>query len=351
LKYKDFDNTKSFIKALKLVRQEKKFRKEIDVLVKLTEDYPKYSIDEIITNILSSNSKLISSVESVSSIIDLLPHFNIWYRSLNKRDSIWKNDIDDIAQKKEAVIAEKDLHKRLQKIEEAFNLTFNCEELNTNELISSFEEDKQILQEEYKEKIEVQKKDADKEIISIKEQAEKDYKALELSKKASDDNYKEKIEIQKQDLKKEIANIKEQAQNDYKALELSKKTSDDNNKLAEKYFANLYDPYIKEFQNEARDFSSTEFTKRLAFIAFNVMDLTKFVNDNWSADIKTEGNIRNIISGESLDTVPKENFDPNTASSYINSVIAFLHKNGVTEVDHLIDGTDINEELKVLNKK
>ncbi len=319
-KYESIDNAKTFAEALKILEQDKKFKKDVEVLLKLKEKYPNDSIDTIITATLSSNSSLRNGADKANSISELLQHLNTWYKSFSNRDSKWKPVIDDISKKQQAVQTESNTPDKLHKIEEAYNLVFNGKEKNTEKLLSLLKETKQKLQQDSLQQVEAVKKvSADK---------------IQMAEKTASD---------------QIATIKSQAKQAYEALEVSKKATDNNNKLAEKYFANLYDPHIKEFQNKARDFDNAELTKRLAFIAFNAMDLAKFVNDNWSADNKTEGNIRRILKRESLTEVPKENFDPNTATSYINTIVAFLHKNGVNEIEHLIDGIDINEELKGLH--
>ncbi|MFK7747342.1 MAG: hypothetical protein AB8B65_03020, partial [Kordia sp.] len=319
-KYEVIDEAKTFAEALKVLEQDKKFQKDVAVLLKLKEKYPNDSIDTIITATLTSNANLRNNTDKANSIIELVQHLNSWYKSFSKRDSKWESITNHIATQQKNVQAEENLPDRLKNIEKTYNSIFNGTEKNTEKLLSLLKETKQKLEEDSLQQIEAVKKAS----------AEK----IETAQKAASD---------------EITTIKSKAKQAYEALENSKKVTDNNNKLAAKYFANLYDPHIKEFQNKAASFSKAEFTKRLAFIAFNTMDLAKFVNDNWSADNKTEGNIRRILRRESLAEVPKENFDPNTATSYINTIVAFLHKNGVHEIDHLIDGIDINEELKGLH--
>ena len=320
LKYEGFDNSKTFVEALKNLAKEKKFTKELDVLSKLNEKYPNDSMDSIINFITNTNATLSKGVKTANSVPELLPYVNSWYKDYTGKSADWENLTEKVATKQRQIQSETNTTQKLAYIQDIYQLITTKKEDVLAEILTQFKKETQKLKEDTAQQIATTEKTA-----------------------------AEKIETAKNVANTEIANIKSQAKQAYEALETSAKATANNNKLAEKYFANLYDPYIKEFQNKARDFDNAELTKRLAFIAFNAMDLAKFINDNWSADIKTEGNIRRILRRESLGEVPKENFDPNTATSYINTIVAFLHNNGVKEVEHLIDGIDINEELKGLH--
>ncbi|WP_298516783.1 hypothetical protein [uncultured Kordia sp.] len=331
LKYEQFDTSKSFIEALKVLAQEKKFTNEIDVLSKLKDKYPKDSIDSIINFITNTDATLSKGAKTANSVPELLPYVATWYKTYTGKNAPWNNVIEKVAAKQQQIQKETNTVHKLAHIQDLYQLITNHKEDVLTELLTQFKKETHKL-----------KQDAAQQIDTIE-------KASAEKIKATEKTAAERVATTQKAAETEISNIKAQAQQTYEALETSKKTTDNNNKLAEKYFANLYDPHIKEFQNKARDFDNAELTKRLAFIAFNAMDLAKFVNDNWSADVKTEGNIRRILRRESLSEIPKENFDPNAATSYINTIVAFLHKNGVKEVEHLIDGIDINEELKGLH--
>ncbi|MEM6718965.1 MAG: hypothetical protein AAF611_06615 [Bacteroidota bacterium] len=309
LQYEAFDSAETFVKALKTLQQAEKFPKETTVLLQLKEKYPNNTIDESIHFIEKSNASLINGAKTATTIPELLPYLVAWTKAFRSENPKWQSAIDKIANKQQAIQNESNTTKKLGHIQELYHILTNKNEDVLQDLLTQFSTETKRIQEASQQQIETAQKTAEQS----------------------------------------IANIKAQAKEAYEALETSKKTSDNNNKLAEKYFANLYDPYIKEFQNKTKDWDHAELTKRLAFIAFNAMDLAKFVNDNWSADAQTEGNIRRILRRESLREVPKENYNPNTATSYLNTIVAFLHKNGVKEVEHLIDGIDINEELKGLH--
>ncbi|AXG70774.1 hypothetical protein KORDIASMS9_03020 [Kordia sp. SMS9] len=264
---------------------------------------------EKLQSIEKINSDFKNGIQNANTISELLLHLHTWSTTFQVENLKWKVLAETISDKQKTIQKEENNTKKLAQIQECYHNITNTKEDVLNKVLTQFAEKTQQLQHANELQLEKVQKEAESSIKTIKAQAEKAYTTLKTAKKISDNN----------------------------------------NKLVETYFANMYDLHIKEFQNKARNFDHLELTKRLAFIAFNVMDLAKFINDNWSADAQTEGNIRSILRGEALSEIPKENYNPNSATSYLNTMVAFLHKNGVNEVEHLIDGIDINEELKSLH--
>ncbi len=288
-------NEETFLKILKEV-----FPSQITPLI---------AQKEKLQTIKNTNATLQNGLKNAETVPELLQQLHNWSVALNVENSTCKTLADQISIQQKNIQNEENTTKKLAYIQTLYHLITKDKDDVLSKLLTQFTEETQKVQKTNQVQLETLQKEAEKTIETIKTQAEKAYTSLENSKKISDNN----------------------------------------NKLIEKYFRNLYDPYIKEFQNKARNFDHPALTKRLAFIAFNVMDLAKFINDDWSADAHTEGNIRSILRGESLNEVPKENYNPNAATSYLNTMVTFLHKNGVNEVTHLIDGVDINVELKSLH--
>jgi hypothetical protein len=331
IRFKELDKAKTFADALNALKVEQEFAQDASILLHTKQGNPTASIGEIVQSMEINNKRLTKNVTQASSITELLQHINNWYKLLhNDSDSKWKDVSLQIQQQQSDIKDTTEVTKKLERIEKLYNYIMRQDAAVLSVLLKEQQAKQQALQTK-----------TDQEIAKTQQEATK--KVAEIEK--STQQQLVEFEEQKQEALKALQVA---ADKKYEALHESKKTADANNKLVEKYFANLYDPHIKEFQNKARDLSHTELNKRLAFIAFNTMDLAKFVNDKWSADQKIEGNIRRILRRESMNDIPKEHYDKDQATSYINTIVGFLHKNGINEIEHLVDGIDINEELKGL---
>jgi len=123
-----------------------------------------------------------------------------------------------------------------------------------------------------------------------------------------------------------------------------------NIQLIEIFCKNLYEKHIKKFQNEARHLNNIELLNSIMNIALHTIDLVHFVNNGWLADKNIEGNLLMIIKNlEISDTkIPQTEYDPNKSTTYLNTIVGFLHQNGIERVDFLVDGININPELEKL---
>jgi hypothetical protein len=329
--YEDLSKANTFAEALNALKAQKEFTKDAEILLNVQRTNTAVSIGEIVKEIIATNERLSKGIENAASVADLLPHINNWYNLRhNNRDSKWKDASTEIRQKLQNVQAEQNTSKRLAQIEALYNYMLKQDEKVVALLMTQYQKELQNIRSTTDEEIKSANQAADQKVADIQNSTKQQLADFEIQKE------------------KDMEALQAAANLKYKALQELKKISDANNKLIEKYFANLYDPHIKEFQNKARDLEHTELNKHLAFIAFNAMDLAKFVNDKWSADQKIEGNIRRILRRESMGEIPKQQYDRETATSYVNTMVGFLHKNGIKEIDHLIDGIDINKELKGL---
>lgn len=308
--YEDLSKVTSFDEAIKALETHKKFKKEANRLLNLTNDKSSKSIADSIDKIVDANGLLLKGINDSKSISEILPYFEKWHNSLSNKSSKWKNSFEKLSSNQKNVANESDILKKLHLIQNIYNVFTDKEDKALTEFISH-----------------------NKTKIS------------ELEESAS-----EKLNSTIKEFENTINLIKEEAKREKEEFTTAKKAIEKNLKFAKVFSEKFYDPHIKELLNKADKFDNTELTKRITFIACNAIDFTNYINNNWKLNKKNSGNIKNIIYDQSLETFIEETYNPDkTPSSYINTMINYLDSNGVKQIDYLIDGVNVNKVLKKLN--
>ena len=92
--------------------------------------------------------------------------------------------------------------------------------------------------------------------------------------------------------------------------------------------------------------SEAELVKDLSFLAYHHADIAKFIANGWKFTDETRGNINSIIYPDR---------EPQKMTASVESpeqafLVRFLGKKyGITHLDHLVHGVDINDELQEEN--